>query len=217
MGRARALVAGMALANYLMAAPALAVEIPWTGSDLGCITCHAKEAPQSTDQGEKDAEAQETDNAKVGDSSKVAGNAKEANDNSAKVDSAQEGAASPSPHTGLPCIACHSDSELEVLHKNATTNAKMPKKLKKTNVTAEICTTCHDSADLSELTTDCTLLTDDKGTVVNPHELPDAPDHARITCTDCHAMHKDTPVEQTAPAKCLSCHHENVYECGTCH
>ena len=30
-------------------------------------------------------------------------------------------------------------------------------------------------------------------------------------------MHSDKSVEKVAADKCTDCHHENVYECYTCH
>ena len=42
------------------------------------------------------------------------------------------------------------------------------------------------------------------------------------TCESCHGvqsngMHSDKSVEKVAADKCTDCHHENVYECFTCH
>lgn len=99
-----------------------------------------------------------------------------------------------------------------------TANDKMPKKLKKSEVSEDLCLGCHTSYEaLTALTADCTLLTDENGTVVNPHALPEVADHDPITCISCHTAHGDKTLEETASSKCLSCHHENVYECGTCH
>lgn len=36
-------------------------------------------------------------------------------------------------------------------------------------------------------------------------------------CMSCHKMHSDKSVEKVAADKCTDCHHENVYECYTCH
>lgn len=116
------------------------------------------------------------------------------------------------------CITCHADTaSLESVHANATATAKMPKKLKKTEVSAEACETCHGStADLAAQTADSTAFTDSKGTVVNPHALPENDKHANIVCTDCHNPHAGTP-QETGPKACATCHHAGVYECGTCH
>ena len=64
-----------------------------------------------------------------------------------------------------------------------------------------------------------TDLTDDEGTVVNPHDVPANADHegAGISCSSCHKVHTAEGAAQTAPTVCKNCHHHGVYECGTCH
>ena len=62
-----------------------------------------------------------------------------------------------------------------------------------------------------------TALTDDQGTTVNPHDLPQSASHDTLTCGSCHTMHDEKPLEETAAAACTQCHHQNVYECYTCH
>ena len=123
-------------------------------------------------------------------------------------------------HSAFGCATCHADQKLGDLHDGATPDAKMPKKLKKTEVDDEVCLNCHESYEaLAEKSTGSQALVDDNGTVVNPHALPDVADHGPIGCVDCHTVHKDAdkPVTEKAKDKCLSCHHENVFECGTCH
>ena len=61
---------------------------------------------------------------------------------------------------------------------------------------------------MAALTADSTALTDDKGTVVNPHERPAGEKHDEnpATCTDCHNNHsKDLPKD--AMKYCAQCHH----------
>lgn len=70
---------------------------------------------------------------------------------------------------------------------------------------------------LAALTADSEALVDAEGTVVNPHALPEGAGHEAISCTDCHKVHTEADPVKTATAKCRSCHHEDVFECYTCH
>lgn len=117
----------------------------------------------------------------------------------------------------LDCVTCHADeSALADVHEDMN-NGKVPKKLKKTSVDQALCLGCHDQTELAQKTASSTVLTDENGTVTNPHDLPSNSDHESVTCTSCHEGHATEPVQETAPEYCKSCHHENVYECGTCH
>jgi hypothetical protein len=119
----------------------------------------------------------------------------------------------------MQCNTCHNDDN-EVLtkaHEDYAT-AKLPSKLKKTEVYVEVCLTCHNMDDLKVKTKDTATLTDSNGVTANPHDLPVSDSHAkRIICMSCHEMHGKNPVNETAPKVCEGCHHQNVYECGTCH
>lgn len=120
----------------------------------------------------------------------------------------------------LACIDCHSDtSGLSSVHEGLTSeNTQGAKRLKKTKVTN--CESCHALDELAAATEGSTVLTDDKGTTVNPHALPENQDHAEFGagCTECHTMHKaDADTAKNAAQFCTSCHHANVYECRTCH
>ena len=66
-------------------------------------------------------------------------------------------------------------------------------------------------------TADVTWLTDENGTTVNPHDLPVNKSHDTVTCATCHSMHDDATLEETAVKACKQCHHDNIYECFTCH
>lgn len=70
---------------------------------------------------------------------------------------------------------------------------------------------------LISATAACTVLTDENGTTVNPHDLPAVEDHASITCVTCHKGHSSDTIEESAVKACALCHHENVFECYTCH
>ena len=80
------------------------------------------------------------------------------------------------------------------------------------------CTPCHATEDLVAATAECTALTDNNGTVVNPHDLPAVADHEGLACSSCHKKHDiGTGIDKTAQRSCVSCHHAYVYDCFTCH
>lgn len=141
----------------------------------------------------------------------------------AEADSADSAAAGYSVHAIQPditCTACHADDngKLGKAHEDYST-AKPSTALKKTEVSPESCTAtgCHDKEEVAAKTADTTILTDDNGLTVNPHDLPASEDHDLILCTSCHEMHSGTSVEDQAPKSCKTCHHKGTYECGTCH
>ncbi len=118
---------------------------------------------------------------------------------------------------GFDCMTCHvDDAALSEAHVDMT-SGKVPKKLKKTEVDASLCDSCHDAVELKEVTAASTALTDSEGKVVNPHDVPAIPDHEKLTCVSCHKGHSTEEVQEEAQSYCIGCHHENVYECGTCH
>ncbi|MEC4272104.1 cytochrome c3 family protein [Adlercreutzia sp. R25] len=123
------------------------------------------------------------------------------------------------PFDAAQCATCHNDeANLVKAHEGATADGKMPTKLKKTSISAETCLTCHENLTVvAERTADSTVLTDVKGTVVNPHALPSSENHDAIACADCHNMHDTTATPEKAQGVCLGCHHAGEYTCGTCH
>lgn len=118
---------------------------------------------------------------------------------------------------GLGCTDCHADDALIGIHGKMKPNAKVPTKLKKSDLSVETCASCHPSEALVEATTDSSALTDSEGTVVNPHDIPDVKEHKDISCQSCHKMHAESKPASLAPTLCQDCHHEDVYECYTCH
>ena len=103
---------------------------------------------------------------------------------------------------GETCASCHPDNAaLASAHEGALPSSTMPKRLTKTKVDDTLCLACHDQEELVE----------------NPHALPETENHTAIACSDCHKMHSPETAAETAKAKCLSCHHEDVFECNTCH
>ena len=118
---------------------------------------------------------------------------------------------------GLGCTDCHTDDALIDIHGKMKPNAKVPTKLKKSDLSVETCAACHSSEALVEATADSSALTDSEGTVVNPHDIPDVKEHKDISCQSCHKMHAESKPASMAPTLCQDCHHEDVYECYTCH
>lgn len=124
-----------------------------------------------------------------------------------------------SQHADVNCAACHNDSEaLVAKHEGATPDSKMPKVLKASTVSDETCLSCHygTKEELKAATSDLKLV-DKEGTEQNPHDLSPIGDHEALECRNCHAMHEEGTNEEHAHEVCLSCHHEDVFECHTCH
>ena len=125
-------------------------------------------------------------------------------------------------HASLACISCHDDEEaLTEAHASEKYTAKKGDKvvaLVHTDSDDEVCFACHGTMEeLAETTADSTVLTDKNGTTVNPHDLPEGHYGNMVTCGKCHKMHDTKTIEESATNACLGCHHDNVYECGTCH
>lgn len=124
-----------------------------------------------------------------------------------------------SSHRDIVCTQCHEDQEkLSAAHTDATTSSKMPKRLKKTEVTDNLCLSCHfgDKESLAEASPNISL-TDAKGNTRNPHAPDGIAEHESIACVDCHSMHAEESIEDQAMSTCVSCHHAEVFECYTCH
>ncbi|MEG0374585.1 MAG: cytochrome c3 family protein [Raoultibacter sp.] len=127
-------------------------------------------------------------------------------------------------HADSACLDCHADEEsLATVHKaKAGSDPSKLKTLKSTTIDEKVCVDCHGSwEELAAKTANVTVLTDSDGKTVNPHEVlttsNTAGQHDDITCVDCHKMHSDESIDITAPRSCQTCHHMDVYECGTCH
>lgn len=124
-------------------------------------------------------------------------------------------------HESLGCAICHNDTDaLATVHESTSPNDKNPSSLKKTKVSEAVCLSCHDDyQDLAAKTSSSTALTDSNGKTVNPHEIKSygGSEHQSIVCADCHKEHSSASLTETAQSFCINCHHENVYECHTCH
>lgn len=124
-------------------------------------------------------------------------------------------------HADVSCLDCHvKDSALEGAHRKLSADSKMGDSLKRTSVEDQTClnSECHNYDDMLANLPEDAMLVDENGTTVNPHEIHEVgQSHGDILCADCHTTHKEGEALQSANDKCLSCHHANVYECGTCH
>lgn len=125
-------------------------------------------------------------------------------------------------HLDVTCVQCHDDEDaLETVHdSDAKTKSSSSRSESSKTVSSSSClaSKCHESWEaLAEKTADITVLTDSEGTCVNVHKLPESHIDAKIDCTDCHSIHTDDEVTDRAVEACQRCHHENVYECNTCH
>ncbi len=117
---------------------------------------------------------------------------------------------------GLVCSDCHADEAIVEVHEKADKPKKV-KRLRKTEVPEGACVVCHGEGEpFLDLVPESSYLADANGTVVNPHDVPDIEKHATITCRSCHGYH-DEGKDDAAQFVCKTCHHANVYECGTCH
>ena len=221
-------------------ANAAQTEYKWS-MDLDCALCHAKEAASlgltaAAEEGTADgtkADAETTDEEGTADGAKADAETtdEEGTADGAKADAETTDEELGSAHTTevaayarmhvqnfkFECTTCHIESEgLEKAHKKLN-SGKEATRLKRSEVDDSICLTCHQSEKLVEATADYTGLTDAKGTTVNPHELPKVGNHEIIQCFNCHQVHSEKAITETAIAACNSCHHAGVFECGTCH
>lgn len=224
-GIAALALAGLGLAGAGQASAATSgsdeaeTEYEWS-IDLDCTICHAKQAESlGVLEAEANDEAEADEKADASEADAAAG-AEEAEAEAADADdeAIRDFAAQHVQDFGLTCVTCHEDSpELAKAH-NKLNSGKESKRLKKTKVTSEVCLGCHVQEDLADATADFEGIVDEKGTVVNPHALPENDSHADITCLTCHKVHDtEDSVADNAMSACLGCHHAGVFECGTCH
>lgn len=123
-------------------------------------------------------------------------------------------------HASVACATCHDDAEaLSDRHDGATAEmASRVKRLRFTEVEAETCLECHGSWNEIAEATSAVVVTDSNGTEINPHGFPENDTHAQIACVDCHSVHvSEEEMTTVAKDECKSCHHQDVFECGTCH
>ena len=205
-------------------ANAAQTEYKWS-MDLDCALCHAKEAASlgltaAAEEGTADrtkADAETTDEEGTADGAKADAETTDEELGSAHTTEVAAYARMHVQNFKFECTTCHIESEgLEKAHKKLN-SGKEATRLKRSEVDDSICLTCHQSEKLVEATADYTGLTDAKGTTVNPHELPKVGNHEIIQCFNCHQVHSEKAITETAIAACNSCHHAGVFECGTCH
>ena len=97
-------------------------------------------------------------------------------------------------HGDLDCVSCHTDTAgLETAHGDVDmADYKVPSKLRKTEVDPAACESCHTLSEVATKTADLSLLTDDNGKTVNPHDMPETEQHENVTCASCHDMHSSS-------------------------
>ena len=122
------------------------------------------------------------------------------------------------------CMTCHDDTTgVKAAHSavKLSDTAGDGTRLKKSEISESVCLACHDLEELKTATADNTVLTDNNGIVVNPHEVSTTlninGNHSSVICSSCHKMHSTEAIGNTAERFCLDCHHTGDYECGTCH
>lgn len=121
-------------------------------------------------------------------------------------------------HEGLDCLECHRDAD-GLVEAHETCFGPLASLQTFTYVDSAVCLECHDQERLAEATASYDGLTDSAGRTVNPHAIPSSEEHDAIECGDCHNMHRGKleKTGRTANKVCKTCHHKNLYECGTCH
>lgn len=114
------------------------------------------------------------------------------------------------------CSHCHDATELKQAHANVKSD-DTNRFVKARRYPKGFCLKCHETyADLVKHTVSSKALTDTKGRVVNPHDIPKNPKHLKMDeCSTCHKEHKANPDVKTY---CLSCHHTGEFiSCAKCH
>lgn len=175
--------------------------------ELDCTLCHQKEADSFIEDAEATSKDIETTLMDTGEDGVVP----------EKDDAVLNYAAEHVNGFGLECTTCHEESEgLNKAHSKLN-SGKEARRLKKSEVPSGVCLSCHNQEDLAEATFDVALI-DDKGTKINPHDLPAGTKHEEINCVGCHAVHSaPDDLEEAAVDMCISCHHAGIFECNTCH
>jgi len=113
------------------------------------------------------------------------------------------------------CTTCHDTAALKESHKKVKPGET--KFVKARRYPQDFCLKCHGTyMDIIKRTSGRKALTDSKGKMVNPHDLPKVPQHGKLTeCSVCHKEHK----EKTDIVRyCQGCHHTGEFlACNKCH
>ena len=121
---------------------------------------------------------------------------------------------------GDDCLTCHDADELQAVHDEHGDSGKQPKRLKYTEISTATClaSECHVSKEDIIAQTEDIVITDKNGLSVNPHNAPaGVQEHDDLACDDCHSGHENQDILADAEKRCFGCHHQQVFECGTCH
>jgi hypothetical protein len=120
---------------------------------------------------------------------------------------------------GSSCLSCHEVAELQPIHDEHGDSVRVPAKLRYSSVaqTACLASGCHENREELAARTGEVSISDKNGLAVNPHELPNSESHDSLSCAKCHVAHEESVTLAVAEDECFGCHHEKVFECGTCH
>ena len=119
------------------------------------------------------------------------------------------------------CLSCHDMDMLRKLYYKVDASIlEEAMNAMNSSETTLMCLTCHGSyEELAALTADYTDFADREGTVANPHiyggGMVDT--HEELSCLSCHSGHINMDDITMAKMYCYGCHHDEVFECGTCH
>ena len=126
----------------------------------------------------------------------------------------------------VTCLSCHEmDMLRELYYKVDASILEEAMNSMNSSETTLMCLTCHGSyQELAALTADYTGFADGEGTVANPHiyggglaESSSEEQHYALSCLSCHSGHTDMDAITMGIIYCYGCHHDEVFECGTCH
>lgn len=140
-----------------------------------------------------------------------------------KAASMDDAALLASKHSANECVICHESGALSESHAGVTSvpseeQVSQIKKNTRSLASQELCLSCHDSLEaLAAKTAKSAELKDKHENIVNPHAIPANAEHDGNKvgeCYNCHKIHKASPAVNS---NCTTCHHDGVFECGTCH
>ena len=201
--------------------PAFAASTDAWSMEAECGTCHVKQAESMAAEGSNGPAAEGTVSKAVEKDDEGAATEKDPEPTAVTEQNAALGEAPclAATHKSLGCTTCHADEEkLTKVHDGVAADDKMPRRLKKAKIDEATCLGCHGSyEELAKTTADSKVLTDKNGTTVNPHAVPKSESHDALNCVSCHTVHEAAEVAEVAQNECRTCHHADVYTCGTCH
>ena len=117
-----------------------------------------------------------------------------------EASSRQDAACTASKHTSLQCADCHTDTAtLAKQHEGASSDDRMPSRLKQTTVEASVCLSCHDQDEIAAESSSCTALSDAQAppstrtSCRKPTRTARSPAPTATACTRSRPICKGTP------------------------